>query len=123
VNLQLDELYQVSHKLLHLMRKLNFLSTELVARNIKLFYWKGKRNSELEFLVNVDSHVILFDVKKGKSSLNSLSEYRCRIIKDLAIKVSSNQYGYDSEQKLLTLPFYYVPFYLDMLQKGVIIDE
>ena len=105
------------------MRKLNFLSTELVARNIKLFYWKGKRNSELEFLVNVDSHVILFDVKKGKSSLNSLSEYRCRIIKDLAIKVSSNQYGYDSEQKLLTLPFYYVPFYLGMLQKGVIIDE
>ena len=123
MNLQLEELYQVSHKLLHLMRKLNFLSTELVARNIKLFYWKGKRNSELEFLVNVDSHVILFDVKKGKSSLNSLSEYRCRIIKDLAIKVSSNQYGYDSEQKLLTLPFYYVPFYLDMLQKGVIIDE
>ena len=48
------------------MRKLNFLSTELVARNIKLFYWKGKRNSELEFLVNVDSHVILFDVKKRK---------------------------------------------------------
>lgn len=101
----------------------NFLSTELVARNIELFYWKGKRNSELEFLINVDSHVIPFDVKKGKSSLNSLSEYRCHNIKDLAIKVSSNQYGYDSEQKLLTLPFYYVPFYLDMLQKGVIIDE
>ena len=101
----------------------NFLSTELVARNIELFYWKGKRNSELEFLVNVDSHVIPFDVKKGKSSLNSLSEYRCHNIKDLAIKVSSNQYGYDSEQKLLTLPFYYVPFYLDMLQKGAIIDE
>ena len=101
----------------------NFLSTELVARNIELFYWKGKRNSELEFLVNVDSHVIPFDVKKRKSSLNSLSEYRCHNVKDLAIKVSSNQYGYDSEQKLLTLPFYYVPFYLDMLQKGVIIDE
>lgn len=101
----------------------NFLSTELAARKIELFYWKGKRNSELEFLVNVDSHVIPFDVKKGKSSLNSLSEYRCHNIKDLAIKVSSNQYGYDSEQKLLTLPFYYVPFYLDMLQKGVIIDE
>ncbi len=101
----------------------NFLSAELAARNIELFYWKGKRNSELEFIINVDSHVIPFDVKKGKSSLNSLNEFRCHNVKDLAIKVSSNQYGYDSEQKLLTLPFYYISFYLDMLQKGAIIDD
>ena len=101
----------------------NFLSTELAARNIELFYWKGKRDSELEFLINVGSHVIPIDVKKGKSGLNSLSEFRCHNTKDLAIKVSSNQYGYDSEQKLLTLPFYYISFYLDMLQKGAINDE
>ena len=98
----------------------NFLSTELAARNIELFYWKGKRNSELEFIINVDSHLIPIDVKKGKDSLNSLSEFRIHNKKDLAIKVSSNQYGYDGEKELLTLPFYYVPFYLDSLQKGAI---
>lgn len=101
----------------------NFVSTELIARGFELFYWKGKRDSELEFVVNVGSRIIPIDVKKGKDKMSSLEDFRKHNKKDIAIKISSNQYGYDKQLKLLTVPFYYVPFLLDNLQKGEIIEE
>lgn len=99
-----------------------FVSTELIARGFELFYWKGKRDSELEFIVNVGTRIIPIDVKKGKDKMTSLEEFRQHNKKDIAIKISSNQYGHDKQLKLLTVPFYYVPFLLDNLQKGVIIE-
>lgn len=99
-----------------------FVSTELIARGFELFYWKGKRDSELEFIVNVSTRIIPIDVKKGKDKMTSLEEFRQHNKKDIAIKISSNQYGYDKQFKLLTVPFYYVPFLLDNLQKGAIIE-
>ena len=100
-----------------------FVSTELISRGFELFYWKGKRDSELEFIVNVGTRIIPIDVKKGKDKMSSLEEFRQHNKKDVAIKISSNQYGYDKQQKLLTVPFYYVSFLLDDLQKGAIIEE
>ena len=100
-----------------------FVSTELISRGFELFYWKGKRDSELEFIVNVGTRIIPIDVKKSKDKMSSLEEFRQHNKKDVAIKISSNQYGYDKQQKLLTVPFYYVSFLLDDLQKGAIIEE
>lgn len=100
-----------------------FVSTELIARGFELFYWKGKRDSELEFVVNVGTRIIPINVKKGKDKMTSLEEFRQHNKKDIAIKISSNQYGYDKQQKLLTVPFYYVSFLLDNLQKGAIIEK
>lgn len=100
----------------------NYLAVELAARRLKLFYWKGKRDSELEFIVDAGGKAIPFDTKKKKGSLNSLSEYRNHNKKELAVKVSANQYGFDRDQMLLTLPYYYVSFFLDDLQKGEIYE-
>jgi hypothetical protein len=36
----------------------------------------------------------------------------------LAIKVSRNNYGYDAEHRLLTIPFYYFPFAAQDLADG-----
>ena len=93
----------------------NYVASELVARRRELFYWKGKRNSELEFVIDIDGEIVPVDVKKGKDKLGSLNEYRMHNKTGLAIKVSSNQYGYNEDKKLLTLPFYYFSFYLDSL--------
>ena len=38
----------------------------------------------------------------------------------VAIKISENKYGYDVNNKILTVPFYYVPFLINTLQKGEI---
>ena len=60
--------------------------------------------------------LIPIDVKKGKSKLNSLNEFRNHNKNDMAIKVSSNQYGYNEENQLMTLPFYYLAFYLNSIK-------
>ena len=90
----------------------NFVANELIASGFNLFYWKGKRNSELEFVINIGSRIIPIDVRKGRDRLNSLNEFRLHNKFDLAIKISSNNYGYDENNKILTVPFYYVSFLL-----------
>lgn len=95
----------------------NFAAEELVARDYPLFYWKGKTSSELEFLLMDRGNIVPIDCKKNKGSLDSLKKYREHNANALAIKVSANQYGYDEKNKLLTLPFYYFPFYLDDITK------
>ena len=91
----------------------NYVAVELENRNIPLFYWKGKTSSELEFLFEYKNEVVVIDAKKNKGSLDSLEKYRELNKKTLAIKVSANKYSYDNEKMLLTLPFYYLGFYLD----------
>jgi hypothetical protein len=94
----------------------NYIATELVARDFKLFYWKGKRNSELEFIIDVGSRIIPIDAKKNKGSLNSINEFRNQYKKDIVIKVSNNHYGYNSENQILTIPYYYFSFFLDEIK-------
>lgn len=91
----------------------NYVATELVARDIPLFYWKGKTTSEFEFLLDIDNKIIPVDAKKGKGSLNSLNNFRNQNSNKLAIKVSTNKYGLDKVNGILTLPFYYLGFFLD----------
>lgn len=96
----------------------NYIATELHAHERKLFYWKGKRNSEFEFILDINGHVIPLDSKKNKGSLNSLDEFRAHNKKDMVIKVSKNQYGYDKDKNILTLPFYYFSFFLDKIDES-----
>lgn len=96
----------------------NYVACELAARDFKLFYWKGKSTSELEFLIQHNGSIIPVDCKKNKGSLDSLMKYREHNKNELAIKVSANKYGYDEKNKLLTLPFYYLPFYLEELKNS-----
>ena len=97
----------------------NYVATELVARRYPLLYWKGKRNSEFEFVININNSIVAIDAKRGRNSLDSIEEFRSHNKKDLIIKVSSNQYGYDDKQKILTLPFYFFSFYLDSLNDTI----
>lgn len=88
----------------------NFIANELISKGIKLFYWKGKSSSELEFIIDVGGRIIPIDVKKSHGNLNSLEKFRNLNKTDIAIKVSKNNFGYNEEKKLLTIPFYYFPF-------------
>lgn len=96
----------------------NFAANELTAKEHKLFYWKGKNSAELEFVVESDNKLYPIDVKKGRGTLSSLEKFSNHNKFELAIKVSKNNYGYNAEQKLLTLPFYYFPFAAEDLAEG-----
>lgn len=88
----------------------NFVANELIAKEHKLFYWRGRTSAELEFIVESDNKLYPIDVKKGKGTLNSLQKFANHNKFECAIKVSKNNYGYNAEQKILTIPFYFIPF-------------
>ncbi len=96
----------------------NFVANELIAKGHKLFYWRGKAYAELEFIVESNNKLYPIDVKKGRGTLNSLEKFSNHNPFECAIKVSKNNYGYDSKQKLLTIPFYFMPFVAEDLAAG-----
>ena len=96
----------------------NFVANELKVKGHGLFYWKGKDSAELEFIVESNNKLYPIDVKKNKGSLNSLKKFSDHNKFEFAIKVSRNNYGYNDTQKLLTIPFYFVPFMANDLAKG-----
>lgn len=96
----------------------NFIANELAAKGHKLYYWKGKSSSKLEFIVESDNKLYPIDVKKGRGTLNSLDKFTNHNRYEIAIKVSRNNYGFDAEHRLLTVPFYYFPFVAQDLAAG-----
>ena len=96
----------------------NFVANEFVAKEHKLYYWRGKASAELEFIVESDNKLYPIDVKKGRGTLNSLEKFSNHNKFEFAIKISKNNYGYNAEQKLLTIPFYFVPFAAKDLAEG-----
>ena len=96
----------------------NFVANELTAKGHSLFYWKGKSSSALEFIIESDNKLYPIDVKKGKGTLNSLQKFANHNKFEFALKVSKNNYGYSPEQKLLTVPFYFIPFVARDLAEG-----
>ena len=96
----------------------NFVANELIAKGHKLFYWRGRTSAELEFIIESNNKLYPLDVKKSKGTLNSLEKFSNHNKFEHAIKVSQNNYGYNSEQKLLTVPFYFIPFVAKDLADG-----
>ena len=96
----------------------NFVANELLAKEHELFYWRGKTSAKLEFIIESNNKLYPLDVKKGRGTLNSLEKFSNHNKFEYAIKVSKNNYGYNSAQKLLTVPFYFVPFVAKDLANG-----
>ncbi len=98
----------------------NFVANELIAKGHKLFYWRGKASAELEFIIESDNRLYPIDAKKGRGAHNSLEKFSHHNKFEFAIKVSKNNYGYNSDQKLLTVPFYFIPFVAKDLAAGTL---
>ena len=98
----------------------NFVANELIAKEHKLFYWRGKPSAELEFIIESNNKLYPLDVKKGRGTLNSLEKFSNHNKFEYAIKVSKNNYGYNPEQKLITIPLYFIPFVAKDLADGTI---
>ena len=96
----------------------NFVANELTAKGHKLVYWRGRAASEIEFIIESDNKLYPIDVKKGRGTLNSLGKFSNHNKFEYAIKVSKNNYGYNPEQKLRTIPFYFIPFAAKDLADG-----
>ncbi len=100
----------------------NYVAIELVDYGYPLFYWKGKDDAEFEFLLESEGNIIPLDVKKTKGKMKSLEKYAEHNKFPYALKISKNNYGFDTERKMLTIPFYFFPFYLKELREKERID-
>ena len=96
----------------------NFVANELIAKEHKLFYWRGRTSAELEFIIESNNKLYPLDVKKGRGTLNSLEKFSNHNKFEYAIKVSKNNFVFNSQQKLLTVPFYFIPFISKDLANG-----
>ncbi len=98
----------------------NFAANELAASGQDLFYWRGKNDCELEFVANSQNKLYPIDVKKGRGVLNSLSKFANHNKFEFAIKISKNNFGFSPEQKIMTVPFYFVSFIASDLADGAL---
>ncbi len=97
----------------------NFVANELIAKEHKLFYWRGKLSSELEFIIESNNKLYPIDVKKGRGTLNSLEKFSQTII-NLNMPSRYQRTIMDiPDQKLLTIPFYFIPFVARDLANGM----
>lgn len=96
----------------------NFVATELIAKGNPLFYWRGKASCELEFIIESDNKLYPIDVKKGRGVLNSLEKFSNHNKYECAIKISSGNYGYRENKKLLTVPLYFASFIAEDMANG-----
>lgn len=96
----------------------NYVATEFVAKEIPLFYWVGNGSHEFEFIVENDNKVLPIDVKKSGGKLNSLEAFRKSNPKSIAIKISANNYGFNIEKEILTIPLYEVFLLAEMISKN-----
>lgn len=96
----------------------NYVADELMAKGIKLFYWTGKGSHEIEFIVQNGSFAVPIDVKKTGGKMGSLEAFRANNPRYTAVKISSGNYGYDSENDLLSIPLYQTFLLAEQLSKG-----
>lgn len=98
----------------------SYVADELVAQGVPLYYWVGKRSHEFEFIVECDGYAVPIDVKKGGGKLNSLDDFRSCNGLGPAIKVSSGNFGYDANNKLITVPLYAASMLAKDLSRGTL---
>lgn len=84
----------------------NYVACELSAKDIDLFYWCGKNENEFEFIVEKGGEIIPIDVKKKRGRLNSLVNFRNINPNNYAIKISANNFGFDENNRIYTIPLY-----------------
>ncbi len=96
----------------------NEAAIELRARGLPLFFWEGKRNAELEFLLSFQGKLIPVDVKRTGGSMGSLNDFRLHNHDDFALKVTASSCGWNKEHRLLTIPHFLFPYFLDALEEG-----
>lgn len=99
----------------------NYVACELAAKQIPLYYWTGKANHEFEFVVYSNEKLFVIDSKKTRGGVNSLKEFRNYNPNSSAIKISSNNFGYNSENDIFTIPHYAVFLLANDLQKETLI--
>ena len=86
----------------------NYVANELKACGIDLLYWKGNRDSEVDFLITTkDDGIIPIEFKADNNTQSkSLIVYNNLYFPKYMIRISSKDFGYNPESKIKSIPLY-----------------
>lgn len=85
----------------------NYVANQLLANEIPLFYWKNKQNVEVDFLIETKDGIIPIEVKSSDNTQSkSLKIYNRLFNPPYAIRMSTKDFGYNSETKIKSVPLY-----------------
>ena len=85
----------------------NYVANQLLANKIPLFYWKNKQNVEVDFLIETKDGIIPIEVKSSDNTQSkSLKIYNGLFNPPYAIRMSTKDFGYNSETKIKSVPLY-----------------
>lgn len=96
----------------------NFVANQIKSNGIDLLYWKGPRNSEIDFLINTtEDGIIPIEVKADNNTQSkSLKVYNELYNPKYMIRISTKDFGYNPETKIKSIPLYAV-FLINNLTK------
>lgn len=85
----------------------NYVANQLVSNNIPIYYWRNN-DSEVDFLITTsDDEIIPVMVKSADNNqAKSLKVYIDKYKPKYSIKLSTKDFGYDSKNKIKTVPLY-----------------
>ena len=85
----------------------NYVANELQAKGISLYYWAKNQVAEIDFLIDTQNGVIPIEVKANENKKSkSLNYFIEENKKELAIRISANNFGF--ENKIKSVPLYAV---------------
>lgn len=87
----------------------NYVANALKSSGIDLLYWKGSRDSEVDFLISTSDGIIPIEVKASDNTQSkSLNEYNKLYSPKYMIRISTKDFGYNPESKIKSIPLYAV---------------
>lgn len=86
----------------------NYVANQLKASGIDLLYWKGNRDSEVDFLITTKNDgIIPIEVKAEEhTQAKSLKVYNELYHPKYMIRISLKDFGYNPETKIKSIPLY-----------------
>jgi len=87
----------------------NYVATQFKSNNISLYYWVSKGMAEVDFLIYNDDGIIPVEVKAANNTQSkSLNTYINMFKPNYSIRISTKNFGFDSEKKIKSVPLYAV---------------
>lgn len=82
----------------------NYVATQLVANDIQLIYWESGNQAEIDFILYNDDGIIPIEVKADDNvGSQSLNVYMKRFNPKYAIRISTKNFGFKNNIKLVPL--------------------
>lgn len=82
----------------------NYVHVQLTINGYKTYYWESKRGAEIDFVIQREGRIIPIEVKSADNTkAKSLNVYMDTYKPDYAIKLSSKNFGYENNKKIVPL--------------------